>query len=153
MEDTKPSMSNTIATPSTTSSSEEKETKDPNLVPWDGPEDPEPAKNWWNETKWNYTLTVAVFTMMAPIGSSMVSPALSQLKTDLHFTSQVETELTLTIFVLAYIIGPSIFGSTSELYGRIRLLQFSNLWFLVFNLNCGWREHLCNCSSFASWLV
>lgn len=43
----------------------------------------------------------------------------------------------LSIFVAAYALGPLIWGPLSELYGRVIILQISNLWFLLFNLGCG----------------
>lgn len=115
--------------------------RDPNLVTWDGPNDPENPKNWTDGKKWRYTLTVSLFTFISPISSSMVAPDLVQLGRDLHATSQVEVELALSIFLLAYAIGPIVFGPCSEMYGRTRVLQISNLWYLAWNLGCGFARN------------
>jgi MFS family permease len=71
----------------------------------------------------------------------MVAPAIAQLGHDLHMKSQVEEELALSIFILAYAIGPFSLGPYSEVYGRKRLLQFSNLWYFAWNLACGFAQN------------
>lgn len=38
--------------------------------------------------------------------------------------------MSLSIFVLAYALGPLIWGPLSELHGRLLVLQISNIWFL-----------------------
>lgn len=67
----------------------------------------------------------------------MVAPALTAIAKEFHITSQVESQLTLSIFVLAYAIGPLFLGPLSEIYGRVPVLQLSNLFYLVFNIACG----------------
>lgn len=52
----------------------------------------------------------------------------------------VEVYLSLAIFILAYAVGPIFFGPASELYGRVRILQITNLWYLVWNLACGFAN-------------
>ncbi|MCJ1401580.1 hypothetical protein MMC11_004796 [Xylographa trunciseda] len=115
--------------------------KDPNLVTWDGPDDPENPKNWPDKAKWKYTVGVSLFTFISPVSSSMVAPALTQLGRDLHMKTQVEEVMALSIFILAYAIGPLFFGPYSEVYGRKRLLQVSNLWYFVWNLACGFAQN------------
>lgn len=46
----------------------------------------------------------------------------------------------LSIFVLAYAIGPLFLGPLSEIYGRVIVLQLSNLFFLAFNIGCGFAQ-------------
>ncbi|KAE8395476.1 major facilitator superfamily domain-containing protein, partial [Aspergillus alliaceus] len=70
----------------------------------------------------------------------MVAPALSQLGVDLHMQSDIEVELALSIFILAYAIGPLFFGPVSEIYGRVHVLQVSNLWYFAWNLGCGFAQ-------------
>lgn len=114
----------------------DKET-DPKLVTWTGPDDPENPKNWTMKKKWAAVITVSCFTFISPVSSSMVAPALSSLARDLHITKEAELELTLSIFVLAYSIGPLFLGPLSEIYGRVIVLQLANLVYLVFNIACG----------------
>lgn len=110
--------------------------RDSKVVNWNGPDDPENPKNWPNKKKWAATVTVSLFTFISPVSSSMVAPALSSIAADFNITDQVLSQLTLSIFVLAYAVGPLILGPLSEVYGRVIVLQLANLFFLVFNIGC-----------------
>lgn len=111
--------------------------KDPNLVSWEGEDDPMSPKNWPQPRKWAATIIVSCFTFISPVSSSMVAPALPAMAKSLSITSKVEESLILSIFVLAYAIGPLFLGPMSEIYGRVIVLQLANLFYLVFNLACG----------------
>lgn len=67
----------------------------------------------------------------------MIAPALTAIGRDLSIPSAFDQALTLSIFILAYAVGPLFLGPMSELYGRVPVLQLSNLVFLFFNLGCG----------------
>ncbi|KAF2131832.1 MFS general substrate transporter [Dothidotthia symphoricarpi CBS 119687] len=118
-----------------------KSVKDPNLISWDSPDDPANPKNWSMKRKWAATLIVSCFTLVSPISSSMISPALRSISADFHITQEVEAQLTLSIFVLAYAIGPLFLGPLSEVYGRVLVLQLSNLFYLAWNLGCGFAQN------------
>jgi len=118
-----------------------KSIKDPNLVTWEGPDDPENPKNWTKKQKWIATLVVSSFTFISPVSSSMVAPALSTIATQFNITNAAQEELVLSVFVLAYAIGPLFLGPLSELYGRVRVLQISNAFYFVFNLACGFAQN------------
>ncbi|KAF2757377.1 MFS multidrug transporter [Pseudovirgaria hyperparasitica] len=114
--------------------------KDPNLVSWDGPDDPENPKNWTMGNKWGATVIVSCFTFISPVASSMVAPAIGTMMRDLNVTDQVIGQLMLSIFVLAYAVGPLILGPLSEMYGRVPVLQLANMFFLCWNLGCGFAQ-------------
>lgn len=67
----------------------------------------------------------------------MVAPALEAISKELNITNEVQSFMILSIFVLAYAIGPLFLGPLSEMYGRVIVLQTSNLMYLFFNLGCG----------------
>lgn len=115
--------------------------KDPNLVTWDSPDDPANPKNWSMRRKWAAVGIVSCFTLVSPISSSMISPALASISEDFGITQQVQAQLTLSIFVLAYAIGPLFLGPLSEVYGRVIVLQLSNLFYLAWNLGCGFAQN------------
>lgn len=115
--------------------------KDPNLVTWDGPDDPDNPKNWGKGRKWAATLVVSSFTFISPVSSSMVAPALGAISSEFHITSTAEQQLVLSIFILAYAFGPLILGPLSELYGRVRVLQMANAFYFVWNLACGFSQN------------
>ncbi|KAI2635546.1 major facilitator superfamily domain-containing protein [Xylaria nigripes] len=109
----------------------------PNLVTWTGPDDPQNPKNWQISTKWAAVFTVSLFALISPVSSSLVAPALGTIAKELDITQEFEQNLTLSVFVLAYAVGPLVWGPLSELYGRVIILQLVNLLYLFFNLACG----------------
>ncbi|KAH0832284.1 MFS polyamine transporter [Lanmaoa asiatica] len=125
------------------------------VVDWDGP--PQNPKNWSFKQKW--AATAIVFTFTTPMSSSMVAPATNQVAAQFGIHSSVVVAFTTSIFVLAYgkssffqcfgfvsdlkwvAVGPLFFGPLSEIYGRSRVLQLANLWFLAWNLACGFAQN------------
>lgn len=114
---------------------------DPNLIGWDRPDDPENPKNWSIRKKWGATVCVSMFTFISPVASSMVAPALIKVEKDLNITTQIERNMVMSIFVLGYAIGPLLFGPMSEIFGRVRVIQSSNLIFIAWNLGCGFAQN------------
>jgi len=114
--------------------------KDPNLVAWESDNDLGNPKNWSMKRKWAATFIVSAFTLVSPISSSMIAPALNSISADFGITNEVEAQLTLSIFILAYAIGPLFLGPLSEIYGRVLVLQLSNLFYLAWNLGCGFAR-------------
>jgi len=125
----------------TSKSARSQRERDPNMVSWNGPDDPENPKNWPNKRKWLAVLVVSSFTFISPVSSSMVAPALPAMDRDLGVTGQVTSQMNLSIFILAYAIGPLFLGPLSEVYGRVPVLQLANLFFLIFNLVCGFAQN------------
>ncbi|KAF8890418.1 MFS general substrate transporter [Infundibulicybe gibba] len=108
-----------------------------NIVEWSGPNDPDNPRNWTNKRRWIVTLVVSLFTFISPVASSISSPALPAISKALDIPpGSILENMSLSIFVLAYALGPLIWGPLSELFGRLVILQVSNIWFLVFNTLC-----------------
>ncbi|PVI06483.1 MFS general substrate transporter [Periconia macrospinosa] len=114
-----------------------KSVRDPNLVTWNGDDDPENPKNWSMRRKWAACFIISSFTFVSPVSSSIISPALVSISEEFNLKDRVLAQLTLSIFVLAYAIGPLFLGPLSEIYGRVLVLQLSNLFYLAWNLGCG----------------
>ncbi|TFK35100.1 MFS general substrate transporter [Crucibulum laeve] len=124
--------------PTSTTHGSSKEIEDSaNVITWNGPKDPDNPRNWSNKRRWIVTLVVSLFTFISPVASSISSPALPQISSDLNIPpGSILENMSLSIFVLAYALGPLIWGPLSELYGRLVILQVSNIWFLIFNTLC-----------------
>lgn len=69
----------------------------------------------------------------------MLSPALPDMGREFG-TSGFETYLIMSIFLLAYAVGPFILAPLSEMYGRVVVLQSANMVFLIFNTVCGFSK-------------
>ena len=80
--------------------------RDPTVVDWDSANDPENPKNWTMKRKWAATFVVSAYTFISPVSSSMIAPALGKVSEEFGITNEVESALVLSIFVLAYAIGP-----------------------------------------------
>lgn len=87
--------------------------EDPNLVTWDK-DDPANPHNWPKHRRWTSTVLIAMFAFIAPMASTMVAPALDTIKEEFELQSQVEEFLIMSIFLLAFAIGPFLWGPLSE---------------------------------------
>ncbi|EEP75722.1 conserved hypothetical protein [Uncinocarpus reesii 1704] len=113
---------------------------DETLVTWSGPDDPTNPLNWARRKKWVCTWIIALFAFVSPMSSTMLAPALSTIAKELHITNSMEQALVMSIFLLAYAIGPFLLGPLSEIYGRVVILQSSNIVYLIFNTLCGFAQ-------------
>ncbi|KAL4964978.1 MFS transporter [Aspergillus stella-maris] len=113
---------------------------DQNLVTWTGTTDPEVPKNWTPGRKWLTLVLVSSFTFMSPLSSSVVAPSLPAIGQDLHIPTGFQQTIAMSVFILAYAVGPLFFGPLCEIYGRIVVLQTTNAFYLVFNLCCGFAK-------------
>ncbi|KAJ3761999.1 MFS polyamine transporter [Lentinula raphanica] len=111
------------------------------IVDWDGPDDPKNPKNWPKSRKWAATLIVALFTFVSPVASAMIAPGSQQVADEFGITSNVVLDMITSIFVLGFAIGPLFMGPLSELYGRSRVVQLGNAFFLVWNFACGFAQN------------
>ncbi|KDR79411.1 hypothetical protein GALMADRAFT_137249 [Galerina marginata CBS 339.88] len=100
-------------------------------VDWDGPKDPLNPKKYLGHTEGNgLQRSLSSFTFISPVSSSMVAPATEQIAEQFGITSPILIAVTTSVFVLGCAFGPLILGPLSEIYGRSRVIQFSNLFYL-----------------------
>lgn len=111
------------------------------VIDWEGPDDPENPKNWPSRRKWMAAIIVSSFTFISPVSSSMVAPASEAIAQEFGIKSTVLIAMTTSIFILGYAVGPLFLGPLSEIFGRSRVLQFANLWYLAWNLGCAFAQN------------
>jgi MFS family permease len=70
----------------------------------------------------------------------MLAPALPDLAKQFKISSDFETYLLMSIFLLAYAIGPFLLAPLSEMFGRVVVLQSANMFYLIFNTVCGFSK-------------
>lgn len=75
------------------------EGKDPNLVDWNGPTDPDNPMNWPVSKKWTVTIAFAFMTFCVTFASSVFSTA-TQVTAELYGVSNVVMILGTSLFVL-----------------------------------------------------
>ena len=64
-------------------------------------------------------------------------PALPAMMQDFHSTDSAIASLTITIYVLGYVLGPLVLAPLSELHGRVPVLGFAYVVFIVTLVVCG----------------
>ncbi|CAG8955438.1 hypothetical protein HYFRA_00010304 [Hymenoscyphus fraxineus] len=106
-----------------------------NYVTWD-PQDPTHPRNWPLWKKRSHILLVALITFLTPFASSMVAPAIPQLKTKFHFESGILGSFIVSIYLLGYVFGPLVVAPMSEMYGRLPVYHFCNVGFVVTSIAC-----------------
>ena len=71
----------------------------------------------------------------------MVAPAIGTIAKDFNIVNAVEQQLVLSVFILAYAVGPLFIAPLSEIWGRVPVLQLANLFYLVFNTAAGFAHN------------
>ena len=127
-----------IELPTITSAAPELRTKidDPYLVAFDERHDPANPKHWSRRQKWAVTDVLSATGFNRIMVSTIMAPALPLIARELNMSS-TESTMSLSIYLLATAFGPLFIGPLSEMYGRSVVLHVSNVWFLVFNIVCG----------------
>lgn len=124
---------------------------DPELVTWDGTDDPQNPRNWSPYKKWITTFIVALYTMVSPLSSSILSPALPVISQRFDITSSLVESLTVSIFILAWAICPLFMAPLSEVFGRKVVLNGSIILMFIFNLACGFAQNTGQLLAFRFW--
>jgi DHA1 family multidrug resistance protein-like MFS transporter len=86
---------------------EEQQEKDPNLIEWDGPNDPENPMNWPATKKWRVTIAMGLMTLCVTFASSVFSNATMPVA-ELFGVSTEVTTLGTSLFVLGFAVGPMV---------------------------------------------
>ena len=83
------------------------------------------------------SLIISTFAFLSPLCSSITAPALTSIGEELHITPGVQVQLVLSIFLLAYALGPFVLAPCSEVWGRMPVIRLGNLIFILFTTLCG----------------
>ncbi|KAH0353619.1 MFS general substrate transporter, partial [Aureobasidium melanogenum] len=112
---------------------EKKEEKDPNLVDWDGPDDPGNPMNFPEWKKWTITIVAGLMTFSVTFASSVFSTATTP-TSQLFGVSEEVMILGTSLFVLGFAFGPIVWSPFSELYGRKIPLFIGFFIFAIFQI-------------------
>ncbi|KAH7410611.1 major facilitator superfamily domain-containing protein [Cadophora sp. MPI-SDFR-AT-0126] len=112
---------------------------DPYLVAFTDPYDPDNPLDWSTGRKWAVTDVLSATSFNRIMVSTIMAPALSTIAKDLDMTP-AESAMALSIYLLATAFGPLLIGPMSEVYGREIVLHASSLWFLIWNIACGFAN-------------
>ena len=115
---------------------------DNDLVGWESQDDPEMPFNFPDTRKWILIALLGSITFISPLASSMFAPGVSFMDATFHNTSLILSSLTVSIFVLGYVIGPLFLAPLSEIYGRRLVLTCGNVFFCVWQIGCALSPNL-----------
>ncbi|RMZ78217.1 hypothetical protein DV738_g4024, partial [Chaetothyriales sp. CBS 135597] len=116
--------------------------KDPDIVDWDGPDDPRRPVNWPKTRKWAVLSIVSAITFLTPLASSMVAPGVPLVMEEFDNKSETIGSFVVSIYLLGYAIGPLLLAPMSELYGRQPLYHGCNILFAVWTMACALAPNL-----------
>ncbi|KAF4918990.1 putative efflux pump mfs2 [Colletotrichum viniferum] len=112
---------------------------DPFLVTFAEPHDPANPLDWPAGRKWMVTDVLSATGFNRIMVSTIMAPALTNIAVELDMSS-TESAMALSIYLLATAFGPLIIGPISEIYGRQVVLHSSSVWFLTWNVLCGFAN-------------
>ncbi|KAK7204377.1 major facilitator superfamily protein [Myxozyma melibiosi] len=117
------------------------ESHDPNVVGWDGPDDPANPFNFSNRRKWCITMIAAMVTFCVAFASSVFTAGIADIAADFGVSTTVAT-LGLTVYILGFAFGPMVFAPISEVYGRNVVYLSTWFFFTVFQIPCALSKNI-----------
>ncbi|KAH8769490.1 major facilitator superfamily domain-containing protein [Hyaloscypha finlandica] len=117
---------------------------DPNVVDWEGPNDPENPMNWSTKEKWRNASMLAIMALITPLASSMFAPGIPAVLKEFRSTSSILASMVVSgtwflcflLYILGYAAGPLVIAPLSEMYGRAPIYHTSNVFFIIFTIGC-----------------
>lgn len=109
---------------------------DEGIIGWDGQDDPVMPLNLPQARKWLLVGLLSGITLVTPFASSILSPGISSLMVDFHETNAIVGAMTVSIYLLGYVVGPMFLAPLSEIYGRRPVLTAANIFFCFWQIGC-----------------
>ncbi|OQE09449.1 hypothetical protein PENVUL_c006G09303 [Penicillium vulpinum] len=119
----------------------------PDVVDWEGPDDPMNPMNWSLRKKVAITITVALLTILTYETASQPpfvgTPAASQIVEEFQQPQNEElSAFVVSIYLLGYAFGPMFLAPLSELYGRTIIYHVCNVLYLLLTIACALAPNL-----------
>ncbi|EMD38651.1 hypothetical protein CERSUDRAFT_113828 [Gelatoporia subvermispora B] len=105
---------------------------DPYVVDWH-PGDPENPYNWPKSKRWVITIQLALSTFTVSFCSSCYTGGLEAMQRDLHMSQEVAI-LGVSLYVLGFGLGPTVFAPLSEILGRRPVFLFTFAIYALFHM-------------------
>lgn len=106
------------------------------IVGWDGQDDPLMPLNFASRKKWLIVGLLSTITFITPFASSILAPGIGSLDRDFGNQNTIVGALTVSMYLLGYVIGPLFLAPLSEIYGRKPVLGAANVFFCVWQIGC-----------------
>ncbi|RWA06219.1 hypothetical protein EKO27_g8880 [Xylaria grammica] len=106
------------------------------IVGWDSQDDNAMPFNFPQRDKWTWVGLLSAMTLLTPFASSILSPAITTLDKEFNNDNAIVGSMTVSIYLLGYVVGPVIIAPLSEIYGRKPVLTAANAFFCVWQIGC-----------------
>ncbi|KAI1390702.1 MFS general substrate transporter [Hypoxylon trugodes] len=106
------------------------------IVGWEDQDDPEMPLNFSKKRKWIWVGLLLVVTLLTPFAPSILSPAITQLDSEFGNDNSIVGSMTVSIYLLGYVLGPIFIAPLSEIYGRKPVLGVANVIFCLWQIGC-----------------
>ncbi|GKT44580.1 efflux pump rdc3 [Colletotrichum spaethianum] len=117
--------------------------QNPDIVDWDGPDDPGNPQNWPMKMKWMNVATISMLTFVTrPLGSSMFAPGIPKIMVEFGETSPTVATFVVSVYILGFAFGPLIIAPMSEVFGRARLYIWGNILFTIFTVGVALSQNM-----------
>lgn len=110
--------------------------KDPNVVDWNGPDDPENPRNWSKSYKMINIVLISLSVLYVNLATTMFAPGANVMQHDFGFDSDTVEVLTITIASLGFAVGQLFSSPLSEVFGRMPVYRGSAILYLGFTVGC-----------------
>ncbi|KAL1869197.1 hypothetical protein VTK73DRAFT_3198 [Phialemonium thermophilum] len=109
---------------------------DEGIVGWDSQDDPQMPLNFPTRKKWIIVGLLSAITLITPFASSILSPGIGALDKEFGNTNETVGAMTVSIYLLGYVVGPLFLAPLSEILGRRPVLAAANAFFCVWQIGC-----------------
>ena len=116
--------------------------EDPDLVDWEGPDDPANPRNWSKAFKMANVLLVSLSVLYCNLATTMFSPGAKLMQHEFGFKSDTVEILTITIASLGFAVGQFFVPPLSEVFGRVPVYRLSSVFYLGFTAGCARSTHV-----------
>ncbi|KAL1838172.1 hypothetical protein VTJ49DRAFT_2974 [Mycothermus thermophilus] len=109
---------------------------DEGVVGWESQDDPAMPLNFPARKKWLMVSFLSAITLLTPFASSILAPGIASLNQEFGNKNSIVGTMTVSVYLLGYVIGPLFLAPLSELYGRRPVLTSANLFFCIWQIGC-----------------
>ncbi|KAL2161813.1 hypothetical protein VTH06DRAFT_7597 [Thermothelomyces fergusii] len=109
---------------------------DAGVVGWESQDDPAMPLNFPQGKKWLIVGLLSAITLLTPLASSILAPGIGTLNREFDNHNDVVGAMTVSVYLLGYVIGPLFLAPLSELYGRRPVLTAANAFFCAWLIGC-----------------
>ncbi|KAJ9626354.1 hypothetical protein H2203_003986 [Taxawa tesnikishii (nom. ined.)] len=124
------------------SSTVEPTAADPDVVDWDGPDDPANPMNFSGKVKVIHIAILSLLTLVTPLASSMFAPGVPEVMRDFKTDSATLASFVVSVYILGFAFGPLAVAPMSELYGRYWIYTICNALFIIFTVACALAQNM-----------